>query len=88
MLERTLQVYPDDSARTLHLVANQVIDVDGDRASAESTWCYVTRDDADNPVLELVGHYRDRLARVEGGWLFVRREAYRDMPYFALDVTA
>lgn len=88
LLERTLEVYPDDSTRTYHLVANPEIDVDGDRATAESTWCFLTRDDSDRPVLSLVGHYRDVLVRDGSGWKFQRREAYLDMPYQPLDASA
>ena len=84
LLARTLEVYPDDSTRTLHLVANPVIEVDGDRATASSLWCYLTRDKSDNPVLFFVGRYQDELVRVEGEWRFRRRVAYRDMPYVEL----
>jgi 3-phenylpropionate/cinnamic acid dioxygenase small subunit len=81
LLVRTLEVYPDDSTRTLHLIANPVIDVEGDSATASSMWCYLTRDESDNPVVFFVGQYEDELVRVESEWKFRRRVARRDMPY-------
>jgi 3-phenylpropionate/cinnamic acid dioxygenase small subunit len=86
LLERTLETYPDDSTRTYHLVANPTIEVDGDRATAESTWCFVTRGEQDKPVLSLVGHYEDVLVRAGDGWKFQRRVAYLDVPYEAFEV--
>jgi uncharacterized protein (TIGR02246 family) len=88
LLVRTLEVYPDDTTRTYHLIANPVIDVDGDRATAESTWCFITRADDDEPVLSMLGRYDDVLTRVDGRWKFLRRVASRDMPYDALEPTA
>jgi uncharacterized protein (TIGR02246 family) len=88
LLERTLEHYPDDSTRTHHLICNPVIRVDGDRATAQSTWCYITRDDSDRPTISLLGHYDDVLIRAENGWRFLRRVAYCDMPYELLDVGA
>ena len=64
-----------------------VVEVDGDRATASSTWVYITRDFSDNPVLSLIGHYRRRPTRTDGGWKFLRREAYLDFPYSALDLS-
>jgi 3-phenylpropionate/cinnamic acid dioxygenase small subunit len=84
LLERTLERYPDDSTRTHHLVCNPVVEVDGDRATAQSTWVYVTRDEHDRPELSLLGHYEDVLTRDGDGWKFLRRVAYCDMPYEVL----
>src|SRR5262245_27567827 len=86
LLERTLERYPDDSTRTHHLVCNPVIQIDGDRATAQSTWVYVTRDDDDRPQLSLLGHYEDVLTRDGDRWKFLRRVAYCDMPYEVLTV--
>ncbi len=81
LLERTLEVYEDDSTRTYHLVGNPEIDVSGDRATARSMWCFITRDESDRPTLSLVGHYEDELVRADGVWRFQRRVAYCDVPY-------
>jgi uncharacterized protein (TIGR02246 family) len=58
-----------------HLVANLEITVDGDSATASSTWVYLTRADG----LAMVGHYVDTLRRTQDGWRFERREAPRDI---------
>ena len=88
LLIRTLERHDNESVAHLHLVDNPVIDVDGDRATSESTWVYITRDFSDNPVLSLIGHYRDVLTRTGEGWKFQRREAYLDFPYSAFEPSA
>jgi uncharacterized protein (TIGR02246 family) len=88
LLVRTLEVYPDDSTRTYHLVCNPDIQIDGDRATAYSTWCFITRDEADRPVLSLLGHYEDVLTRADGRWKFQKRVAFLDVPYEALAVSS
>jgi ketosteroid isomerase-like protein len=87
LLIRTLDGWTGESSAHLHLVDNVVIDVDGDRAEATSTWVYITRDFSDNPVLSLIGHYEDVLARTDAGWRFLRRVAYLDFPYEALELS-
>jgi ketosteroid isomerase-like protein len=81
LLTATLEVWDDDRERTHHLVLHPVIDVDGDVATAESTWGYVTRDPDDSPVLLMLGRYLDELRRTPDGWRFSRRVAYSDVPY-------
>jgi len=63
-----------------HLVSNVDIDVDGDRATATSTWSYVVRSADDTPHLEKLGHYEDELVREDGAWRFARRAAPTDVP--------
>jgi ketosteroid isomerase-like protein len=84
LLEATLEVWDDDRQRTYHLVLNPEIDVDGDTATARSTWGYVTRDEQDAPVLLMLGRYLDQLRRTPQGWRFSRRVAYSDIPYIDL----
>jgi hypothetical protein len=69
-----------ESGNDFHLVANPDITVDGDRATASSTWVFVTRDGGDRPQVSLLGHYTDELARTPAGWRFLRREAFCDIP--------
>jgi uncharacterized protein (TIGR02246 family) len=64
----------------LHVVVNPEITVEGDRATARSTWIYVVRGDDGEPMLCKVGHYEDELVREDGGWRFARRFAPIDMP--------
>lgn len=89
LLIRTLDGWSGEATAHLHLVDNAVIDVDSGagRATAESTWVYITRDFSDNPVLSLIGHYRDVLVRTADGWRFQRREAFLDFPYQAQDLS-
>jgi ketosteroid isomerase-like protein len=84
LLKATLELCDDDRQRTYHLVLNPEIDVDGDTATARSTWGYVTRDERDAPVLLMLGRYLDQLRRTPQGWRFSRRVAYSDIPYIDL----
>jgi hypothetical protein len=66
-----------------HLVLNPQIQPDArdpDRACAQSTWAYVVKGDAGEPVLAKLGHYDDELVREGGTWRFLRREAPMDIP--------
>jgi uncharacterized protein (TIGR02246 family) len=64
----------------VHLVANEIIDLDGDRGTATVTWVYILRDEGDVPQLAKIGHYADVLTREDGRWKFLRREAPTDIP--------
>lgn len=64
----------------LHIVVNPEILVDGNRATARSTWIYLVRGDDGEPTLSKVGHYEDELIREGGSWRFARRFAPIDMP--------
>jgi ketosteroid isomerase-like protein len=89
MLEQTLEVFGSDRERAHHLVLNPVIDVDGDSATAKSSWAFITRSDTDAPVFLMLGTYYDQLRRTPDGWRFSRRVAYSDVPYLDLsDVKA
>lgn len=66
-----------------HLVLNPQIELDADdpdRARAQSTWAYVVKGDAGEPVLAKLGHYDDELVRESGTWRFLRRAAPMDIP--------
>jgi 3-phenylpropionate/cinnamic acid dioxygenase small subunit len=66
-----------------HLVLNPQIELeadDPDRARAQSTWAYVVKGEAGEPVLAKLGHYDDELVREGGTWRFLRREAPMDIP--------
>lgn len=63
-----------------HVVANVTIEVDGDRATATSTWMYVVRAEGDVPELAKIGHYEDQLVREDGAWRFALRRAPTDIP--------
>jgi len=66
-----------------HLVLNPQVQLDRDdpdRARAQSTWAYVVKGDAGEPVLAKLGHYEDELVREGGTWRFLRRAAPMDIP--------
>jgi hypothetical protein len=66
-----------------HLVLNPQIQLDDDnpdRARAQSTWAYVVKGDAGEPVLAKLGHYEDEVVREGGSWRFLRRQAPMDIP--------
>lgn len=70
-----------ERGQDFHVVANVTIDLDGDRATARSTWLYVVRDEADQPRLAKLGHYEDDVVRDgDGQWRFQRRRAPTDIP--------
>jgi hypothetical protein len=68
--EDQLMVMP----RSMHLLTNPIIEVDGDRAVAESEFVVLVRDASGHPKMSLIGRYRDRLRRDPvAGWLFTER---------------
>jgi ketosteroid isomerase-like protein len=62
-----------------HFITNQVVEVDGDTAHAITYW-FQGGNMTDRGKLEfgLFGHYVDRLEKVNGQWLFTRREIYNE----------
>lgn len=70
----------DRGGDDVHIVANPTIEVDGDRATADSMWLYIVRAEDDQPVLSKVGSYHDVFTREDGRWRFLRREAPTIIP--------
>src|SRR4029079_19592049 len=68
-----------NTPRTRHLVLNPIVDVDGDRASARSTFCVVQRTETVPLQPIVVGRYRDAFARDDDGWYFTAREVDVEM---------
>ncbi|MFT5320240.1 MAG: hypothetical protein ACI934_000373 [Pseudohongiellaceae bacterium] len=69
-----------EGSGTFHILTNEKIDIDGDRASALTKWIYITPDENGNPGLTILGHYNDQFIREDGVWKFLRREAPMDLP--------
>ena len=65
---------------TYHVMTNDQIKIDGDRASATTKWIYVTPGETNTPTLVFLGHYVDQFVRENGEWKFLRREAPADIP--------
>lgn len=60
--------------RSAHVMSNPVIDVYGDRATAESDFVVIERNEQGKAAIVLVGRYRDRFERdAAGNWLIADR---------------
>ena len=81
LLDRTLEVFADDTTRTYHLVTNPEIELGDGRATTTTTFCHIERDQNDKPVISLVGRYFDEVVRDGPRWKFQLRQAVMDIPY-------
>lgn len=77
MYERGTKLY-DGSPRTRHITANSIVEVDGDVATARSS--YVVFQQADGLPLQpiITGRYRDEFVRAGSSWRFARRTFFVD----------
>ena len=66
---------PDELREFMHVPANLLLDIDGDRASSLANFVYLgrTAPDAEWTILSL-GAYRDQFIRLDEGWRFAVRE--------------
>jgi 3-phenylpropionate/cinnamic acid dioxygenase small subunit len=81
MLEERITPRAEAPGEThFHLIADPQIVLDGDRASARTTWALIVRGADDTPVLRYYGHYADTLEREDGRWRFAQRLTYTDVP--------
>jgi hypothetical protein len=64
-----------EGSGTYHVMTNDQIAIDGDRASATTQWMYITPGASGAPNLVFLGHYIDQFIRENGSWKFLRREA-------------
>ena len=71
----TTRRFPEhgNTPRTRHLVLNPIVDVDGDTASARSTFCVVQQTETVPLQPIVVGRYADAFARDTSGWYFTER---------------
>ncbi|MDT5360577.1 MAG: hypothetical protein QOC69_2339 [Mycobacterium sp.] len=71
----TTRRFPEhgNTPRTRHLVLNPIVDVDGDTASARSTFCVVQQTETVPLQPIVVGRYSDAFARDITGWYFTER---------------
>jgi uncharacterized protein (TIGR02246 family) len=63
-----------------HVVTNVVAEIDGDRASAQTSWTLFARSEGDEPEITMQGTYRDTLVREDGRWRFASRKTDIDIP--------
>jgi hypothetical protein len=83
MLQKSMasaSAYDPNKVRSIHLMSNFSIHVDGERATATSKWTNFARTEDNKLVPRLAGHYNDTLVKEGGKWRFLSREAPRDIP--------
>jgi uncharacterized protein (TIGR02246 family) len=68
-----------EGSGTFHVMTNEQIEIDGDRASATTKWIYITAADDNSPKLTYLGHYDDEFVRENGRWRFLRRQSISDI---------
>jgi hypothetical protein len=81
LMEQTIG--KDSGAATspnFHIFTNQMINLDGDRATASTKWMFVVQGSDGRPQTVFLGHYDDSLVRENGRWKFQRRLVYGDIP--------
>jgi ketosteroid isomerase-like protein len=69
----------------VHVMNNQRIDVDGDTASTQVVWFYLTTDPDGVPTVLQSGRYVDDLVREQGVWKIKRHEISRIMGRSPMD---
>jgi hypothetical protein len=66
--------------QSCHLLTNETIHVNGDRAAALTKWVFVIPGESNRPQPLLLGHYEDTMVREDGRWKFLRRVVHADIP--------
>ena len=72
-----------EGSGTYHVLTNDAITMNGDRASALTKWLFITPGAEGAPSVQVLGHYNDEFIREDGVWKFLRREAPVDLPVMA-----
>jgi hypothetical protein len=81
LMDRTIGHDPKpNGSGTYHVMTNDQIEIEGDRASATTKWIYITPGETNTPTLVFLGRYEDQFVRENGEWKFLRREAPADIP--------
>lgn len=80
LMDKTIGHAPKpEGSGTYHLMTNDQIVIDGDRASAVTKWLYLVPGGDGSPRAMFLGHYDDQFIRENGTWKFLRREAPVDI---------
>ncbi|MEW2481443.1 nuclear transport factor 2 family protein [Mycobacterium sp. NPDC049093] len=85
LFAHTTRRFPEhgNRTRTRHLVLNPIVELDGDRAEARSTFCVVQHVPDGPKAVPLqpivVGRYFDTFARDDEGWHFTERKVDVEM---------
>lgn len=70
---------PPGTPRTMHVVTNLSLHIDGDTATDQAYWETIATRDCKS-VVAGAGHYEDVLRREDGKWKFAKREIFDDLP--------
>jgi len=70
---------PAGTPRTMHVVTNLSLHLDGDTATDQAYWETIATRDCKS-VVAGAGHYEDTLKREDGKWRFAKREIFDDLP--------
>jgi uncharacterized protein (TIGR02246 family) len=80
ILELAKKMQAGMGGRSYHLVANPIINLDGDRATSDVMWAVIVPDDDGKARLSMSGRHKDELIREDGRWRFLKRRGYVDVP--------
>jgi 3-phenylpropionate/cinnamic acid dioxygenase small subunit len=78
---------PAGTSRTMHVVTNLSLHIDGDMATDQAYWETIATRDCKS-VVAGAGHYEDVLKREDGKWKFAHREIFDDLPPRTTPATA
>ena len=70
---------PAGAHRTMHVVNNLTLQINGDMATDQAYWETILTRDCKS-VVAGAGHYEDVLKREDGHWRFFKREIFDDIP--------
>jgi uncharacterized protein (TIGR02246 family) len=80
LMDKTIGHKPQpEGSGTFHVIKNDQIEIDGDRASATTKWLYITPSEDNTPKPTYLGHYIDEFIRENGKWKFLRRQSVSDI---------
>jgi len=70
---------PAGTPRTMHVVTNLSVHIEGDMATDQAYWETIATRDCKS-VVAGAGHYEDTLKREDGKWKFAARQIFDDLP--------
>ena len=80
LMDKSIGHHPlPEGSGTIHVLTNDQIVIDGDRASSVTKWFYLTAGDDKAPKPTYLGHYDDQFIRENGHWKFLRRRSVSDI---------
>ena len=80
LIDKSIRHHPlPEGSGTIHVLTNDQIVINGDRASSVTKWLYLTAGDDKAPKPTYLGHYDDQFIRENGHWKFLRRQSISDI---------